>query len=103
MCSSTSHPTNEQIIVRFWFFLSYLIATVLKTCAVERLEGRNICHTMVQRKETLWKATLALSSYSNSCQTQKVAKYHTLPIPEILSNKNAPAWFSMVLYLKKNK
>ena len=28
---------------------------------------------------------------------------YTLPTAEILSGKNAQAWVSMVLYLKKNK
>ena len=36
----------------------------MKTYAVERLECRNFCHTMIRRKKTLWKATSALSSYA---------------------------------------
>ena len=40
----------------------------------------------------------------NCCALEIIFKsWHTLPTAEILSGKNARAWVSMVLYLKKNK
>jgi hypothetical protein len=45
-------------LVPYWF-------TTVQQDAVEKLEGRNFCQTMVRRKETLWRAKGQLISKGN--------------------------------------
>ena len=56
----------QMHLVTYWF-------TTSQWNAVERLEGRNFCQTMVGWKETLWRATSALGSYF--LRTQFVLKF----------------------------
>ena len=66
-CFEYLMPSLLQMhLVTYWF-------TTSQWNAVERLEGRNFCQTMVGWKETLWRATSALGSYF--LRTQFVLKF----------------------------